>query len=178
VRHLRRRGRYERVADPHWLDPLDGRYSAEHGGRWNAPGCFPVVYLTRGLPGARAYVRRKLAGRPYGPELLAPEEAPVLIETELPEERYVDVVTEAGCKAVDLPPTYPRDAAGAEVPWARCQPIGRRAWDAGELGIACRSALGPAAGEELAWFHRERRAALPLRRRLPFEAWYWPAASC
>jgi hypothetical protein len=167
-----------RVADPHWLDPLDGRYAAEHGGRWNAPGSFPVVYLTRGLPGARAYVRHKFADRPYGPELLAPEEAPVLVETELPEERYVDAVTAADCEAVGLRKTYPRDSAGTEVPWTRCQPIGQRAWDAGELGIACRSAVGAVAGEELAWFHRERRAALPLRRRLPFEEWYWPAASC
>jgi len=172
VRHLRRRGRYVRVADPHWLDPLDGRYSAEYGGRWNAPGSFPVVYLTRGLPGARAYVRRKFAGRPYGPELLAPEEAPVLVETEIPEERYVDVVTTAGCEAVGLPKTYPRDKT-SDVPWARCQPIGQRAWDAAELGIACRSALGPGAGEELAWFSQEGRAALPLRRRLSFEEWYW-----
>lgn len=173
MRHLRRGGRYLRVADPHWLSPLDGRYSGEHGGRWNAPRSFPVVDLTRGLTGARAHVRRKLAGRPYGPELLAPAEAPVLVETELHEDRYVDVVTDAGCEAVGLPKRYPRDTAGAEVPWTRCQPIGQRAWDAGELGIACRSALGPGAGEELAWFQREGRAPLPLRRRVPFDDWYW-----
>jgi hypothetical protein len=59
------------------------------------------------------------------------------------------------------------------VPWSRCQPIGQGAWDAGELGIACRSALGRAAGEELAWFHRDGRARPPVRRRLPFDEWYW-----
>lgn len=162
-----------RVADPHWLDPLDGRHSAEHGGRWNAPGSFATVYLTRGVPGARAYVRRKLADRPYGPELLAPEDAPVLIETEIPDETYVDVVTDAGCAAVGLPKRYPRDEGGGDVPWSRCQPIGQRAWDAGEHGIACRSALGPATGEELAWFQREGRAPLPLRGRRAFDDWYW-----
>jgi hypothetical protein len=166
-----------RVADPHWIDPIDGHDCAELGGRWNAPGSVPVVYLTRGLPGARAFVRRKFADRPYGPELLAPDEAPVLVETELPDERYVDVVSDAGCAAVGLPKTYPLDAVGAEVPWTRCQRIGQRAWNAGELGIACRSALGPAAGEELAWFHRERRAALPVRRRRAFDEWYWSPAS-
>ena len=173
MRHLRRRGRYVRVADPHWADPFDGRYSAQYGGRWNAPGSFPIVYLTRGRPGARAYVRRKFAGRPYGPELLAPGEAPVLVETELPDERYVDVVTDAGCQAVGLPKTYPVDAVGEPLPWTRCQPIGQRVWDAAELGIACRSALGPAAGEELAWFDREGRARPPVRRRTPFDEWYW-----
>ena len=173
MRHVRRRGRYLRVADPHWIDPLDGRYAAQHGGRWNAPGRFPVVYLTRGLPGARAYVRKKFEGRPYGPELLAPTDAPVLVETDLPDDRYVDVVSAAGCQAVGLPKTYPLDVVGEPLPWSRCQPIGQRAWDAGELGIACRSALGRAAGEELAWFQREGRARLPMRRRLPFEEWYW-----
>jgi RES domain-containing protein len=165
VRHVRRRGRYVRVADPHWVDPLDGRHSAKHGGRWNAPGSLPVVYLTRGVPGARAYVRRKFADRPYGPELLAADEAPVLIETEIPDDSYVD--------AAGLSKRYPRDAKGGEVPWSECQVVGRHAWDAGERGIACRSALGAAAGEELAWFQRAGRAALPLRSRRAFNDWYW-----
>ena len=173
MRHVRRRGRYLRVADPRWVDPLDGRHSAEHGGRWNAPGSFPVVYLTRGVPGARAYVRRKFAGRPYGPELIAADEAPVLIETEIADESYVDVVSDAGCAAAGLPKRYPSDGAGGEVPWSVCQPVGRRAWDEGERGIACRSALGSAAGEELAWFQRDGRAPLPRRARHAFDDWYW-----
>src|SRR5437588_11678541 len=108
MRHVRRRGRYLRVADPHWVDPLDGRHSMEHGGRWNAGGGFAAVYLTRGLPGARAYVRRKLADRPYGPALLAPEAAPVLIQTEIPDERYGDGVCDAGCAAAGLREAHPR----------------------------------------------------------------------
>ena len=45
---------------------------AERGGRWNPPESFPVVYLCRSVPVARANVYRKLEGQPYGPEDLRP----------------------------------------------------------------------------------------------------------
>ena len=76
-----------RVADPDWDDPLDGRYAGERGGRWNPPESFPVVYLCRSVPVARANVYRKLEGQPYGPEDLRRGTGPVLVRTTVPEDR-------------------------------------------------------------------------------------------
>lgn len=174
MRHVRRGGAYLRVADPEWDTPLDGRYAAEHGGRWNPPHSFPVVYLNRELPTARANVLRRYVGLPYGPELLDPDEAPVLIQTTVDTTDYVDIVTDAGCVEAGLPATYPRDSDGTRVGHERCQPIGRRAWDVGEPGNACRSAApGADAGEELAWFHLPDKAALRVDRGFAFNAWFW-----
>lgn len=175
LRHVRRGGAYFRVADPDWRDPLDGRYAAERGGRWNPPRSFPVVYLNREIAVARANVALRFAGRPYTPELLNPEEAPVLVETLVSEEDYVDVVTDAGCVAVGLPVAYPRDERGEALPHGRCQAIGSLAWAAGANGVACRSAAraAPPAGEELAWFQQPGRVPLPLVLRHGFDEWFW-----
>ena len=170
MRTIRRGGPYVRVADPDWDDPLDGRYAGERGGRWNPPESFPVVYLCRSVPVARANVYRKLEGQPYGPEDLRPGTGPVLVRTAVPEDRYLNVVTDAGCRDVGLPRTYPLDSRRRTVPWQRCQPIGQRAWEAGLPGVAARSATG--AGEELAYIGRRklRRGAVRM-----FEQWFWVA---
>ncbi|MFQ5829035.1 MAG: RES family NAD+ phosphorylase [Candidatus Methylomirabilia bacterium] len=176
MRHVTRGGTYLRVADPSWADALDGASSAQQGGRWSPPGGqFPVVYLNRDRRVARANVARKFRGRPYAPEMLRAEEAAVLVHTAIREEDYVDVVTDEGCTAVGLPRTYPWNAAGQVIGWERCQSIGRRAWEAGELGIACRSAApeAPVDGEELAWFQHEGRPHLVEDRRQHFEQWFW-----
>ena len=163
-----------RVADPRWKDPLDGRYAGRRGGRWNPPESFPVVYLCRSVEVARANVHRKLRSQPYGPEDLLREAAPVLVTVAVREDRYLNVVTGAGCAAVGLPRSYPRDGRGRIVPHGRCQPIGERAWERGLPGVAARSAAVPAEsdGEELAFFGRRG-----LRRRAisDFESWFWDA---
>lgn len=173
---VRRDGAYHRVANPRWHDPLDGSFSLRRGGRWNAPASFPVVYLNRTIEVARANVRRRFAGRPFGPEDLEPGEAPVLVGTTVPPADYVDVVSDAGCRAAGLPASYPLDA-GRAIPHGRCQPIGQRAWDERWPGVACRSA---AAGcgrddEELAWFERGER--LPAATIRAFDDWFWPPAT-
>lgn len=172
---LRRGGPYLRVADPDWRDPLNGSFAQKTGGRWNPPGSFPAVYLNRDVRVARANVARKFTGRPYGPELLNAEEAPVLIHTTVPNQEYVDIITDEGCEAVGLPKSYPLDSDGKPVPQERCQPIGVQAWAQGEAGIACRSAApgAPRDGEELAWFHRSTTAPLRIEQRIPFEKWFW-----
>lgn len=176
MRYLGRGGAYLRVADPDWDNPLDGRYAAERGGRWNPPQSFPVVYLNRERTTARANVLRKYTGLPYGPELLDPDEAPVLIETTVDLADCVDIVTEDGCVEAGLPTTYPYEADGTTVSHDRCQPIGRRAWEAREPGIACRSAAHAAGdGEELAWFALPGRPPLQVDTRLGFDAWFWNA---
>ncbi len=170
---VERGGRYLRVADPGWSDPLEGGYSRLHGGRWNAPGSFPVVYLNAGLPVARANVLRKYVGLPYGPEDLASDEGPVLVITEVAVGDYVNVVTDEGCRAVGLPESYPFEN-GEVVGWERCQPIGLAAWERAAPGIACRSAapdLGRT-GEELAWFQRDR--SLKVLDVKTFDVWFWP----
>jgi hypothetical protein len=167
-----RGGIYVRVADPDWDDPLSGVHAKARGGRWNAPGAFPVVYLNGDERVARANVLHRFTGLPYGPEDLEPSAAPVLVRTVVPEDEFVDVIGDAGCTAVGLPPTYPVAADGAPVPHEACRPVGRAAWDAGLPGIACRSAAPAASpgGEELAWFARGEPLT-PLDIRL-FPDWY------
>jgi hypothetical protein len=175
VRTIRRGGPYLRVADPDWDDPLDGRHAAERGGRWNPPESFPVVYLCQTLAVARANVYRLLEGQPYGPEDLRPEGAPVLVRATVPEDRYLNVVTDAGCRDAGVPTTYPRDSRRRIVPHRRCQPIGERAREAGLPGVAARSAAptAPAGDEELAYFGRRRLRRGAIRQ---FEQWFWDSA--
>ncbi len=139
-RHVRRGGRHVRVADPAWERPLDGRFSAERGARWNAPGSFPAVYLCSTAEIARANVLRQFHGLPYSVLDMPAHRRPVMAETEVPAASFIDVVTAPGCRAAGLPESYPRDANGSEVGWDRCRTVGQAAWDAGEPGIACRSA--------------------------------------
>jgi hypothetical protein len=168
MRTIRRGGPYLRVADPDWDDPLDGRYAAERGGRWNPPESFPVVYLCATVEVARANVHRRLEGQPYGPEDLQPEAGPILVRTGVPEDRYLNVVTDAGCRDAGLPKTYPRDGRRRIVPHSRCQPIGLRAWEAGLPGVAARSAWAP--GEELTYFGRRKLRRGAIRA---FGDWFW-----
>lgn len=172
MRHLRRGGPHFRVAEPSWADPLSGAYSQARGGRWNPPGAFDVVYLNASIEVARAQVHRRLAPLAIGPEDLDPGTAPVLIETEVPAEAYVDAVTEPGLRSLGLPASYPLDEKGAPVPHAACQPVGATARAAGEPGIAARSAATtPSPGEELAYFGDRR---LGVRKRRAFAEWFWP----
>ena len=170
-RHVRRGGRYLRVADPAWARPLDGRYARDRGGRWNPPGSFPVVYLFGAIDVARSFVLARFEGLPYSAFDLRVESGPDLVETEIRPDRFVDVVTDEGCRAAGLPVTYPRTSRGGLVPHERCRPIGLAAWDQGEAGIACRSATARPAdtGEELAWF---ARTGLRTRRRRAFADWF------
>lgn len=184
LRHVRRGGRYHRVADPAWSNPLDGSFARSRGGRWNPPGSFPVVYLNASLEVARANLWRRFRGLPYGPQDLAPEAAPLLVTTEVAKDRYADAVTDEGCRAAGLPASYPWTEDGKPVEWPPCHEIGTRAWAEGEPGIACRSAATVPAdersgqperspGEELAWFQRDGKLALSGVQ--PFEDWFWPA---
>jgi RES domain len=171
VRHIRRGGLYLRVADPSWRDPLSGEYSRARGGRWNAPGAFGVVYLNATLDLARALVRARLEDRGIRPEDILPEAGPVLVATTVPDESYVNAVTDAGLRSVNLPTTYPLDSRGRSITHRVCQSIGQLAWDAGEQGITCRPATrgAPPTGEELAYFGREN---LRVQTTEQFASWF------
>lgn len=172
MRHVVRGGSYSRVADPSRRDPLSPEHARRHGGRWNPAGAFGVTYLNASQAVARAQVLHKLEPRGIRPEDLDPEEGPSLVHTDVPRNSYVDAVTARGLASLELPPSYPLDAAGNVVPHSVCQPIGQRAHEAGEPGIVCRSAVLPAPtdGEELAYFGHKR---LRVKRIEQFADWFW-----
>lgn len=174
LRHVHRGGRLLRVVDPDWIDPLDTTYNQRTGGRWNPPGSFGALYFNLDRVVARANVARLFVGLPYGPEDLDPDAAPQLVEVELAEEPYVDAVTADGLTALGLPVTYPAADDGTTIPHAECQPIGQRAFDAGERGIACRSAAPNASGgEEVAWFAQPGTTTPKIAARYAFDDWFW-----
>lgn len=170
---LRDGHRWLRVADASWEDPLDPGYAAIHGGRWNPPRSFPVLYLNEDLETARAQIRLMLDGSPVDPEDLDPPFA--LIVAALPRSQTVaDATTSEGLRSLGLPESYPIDETGTRVPRERCQPIGVDIHDAGLRGVHCRSAATPdGSGRELAWFparpsSRARRVGEPI----PFAEWW------
>lgn len=173
LRHVRRGGTLLRVADPDWVDPLDTAHSKRAGGRWNPPGSFGALYLNVDRVVARANVARLFIGLPYGPEDLDPDTAPALVAVEVPDEPYVDAISNAGLVALGLPGTYPMAADGSTVPHTACQPVGQRAFDAAEPGIACRSAAPGARGEEVVWFAHPARTALSITATHNFDDWFW-----
>lgn len=170
---MRRGGACNRLADPHWVDPLDTSFSKQYGGRWNAPGSYGVLYLNATVRMARLQVEHKLAGHPYAIEDLDPAEQHDLVEVDVTETDALDLVSDEGLQAAGLPVSYPLDTAGRPVDHAQCQPIGQAAYDEPLPAIACRSAAtGAAAGdEELAVFDHHAGIVTPTGRR-PFADWY------
>ncbi len=165
-------GAYLRVADANWADPLDSTFAQAAGGRWNAPNAHPVLYLNTDEQTARANVRAKFEGLPYGPEDLDPADAPHLVEVDVPHGEVCELRTDAGLAQLHLPTTYPLTADGSIVAWAACQPIGAQVYEAGLDGIACRSAA-PGGDEELAWFPQPGRPEVKAGPRREFPDWYW-----
>ena len=153
MRHIEREGLHLRVCDPSWADPLDTTFSKRHGGRWNAPGEFGVLYLNATVAVAAGNARRAYEGEIATLFDLLPEQRPDLQLVTVASMRVVDAVTDGGLRALRLPASYPVGAS-----WAACRRIGARAHAAGEHGIACRSADATdrtnevVEGEELAVF--------------------------
>ena len=144
-------GRYLRVVDWHWSDPLDTSHAAQPPGRrWNPPG-LACLYLNADIATARANALRHFAGRPVTIDEVDPASAPHLIDVEIPEGTAADAFTNEGLAAIGLPDTYPIGSDGSAIPHGCCQPAGRAAFDAGLNGVDCRSAT-PGGNRELAWF--------------------------
>ena len=172
ARRVRRGGEYLRVAHPAWSDPFDTSFSRRVGGRWNPPGSFGALYLNRDIRTASANARRFLSEQ-GGFSLfdLKPERRPVAVRCTVSARLLANGVTGKGLLALGLPPAYPW-----QVGWDRCQPIGARLREAGETGIAARSAAEPAGsgrwvGEEAVLFEPAR--GVRRGRVLPFNEWYW-----
>ena len=167
---LSRGGTYYGVAKPEWSDPLDTSHAKRHGRRWNPPGEFGALYLSRTIEVAAANARWQHRGRAIGRFDLRPERRPVLVTLELLGSRLLDVVTAAGVASVGFPARYPFG-----VSYERCQPKGRRAYHDGLAGVACRSAAECTPkewlGEELTWFDRSLGVRESAKRRA-FADWY------
>jgi RES domain-containing protein len=172
-RSVRRGGACNRLAEPHWQDPLDTSFSRQHGGRWNAPGSFGVLYLNMTERMARLQVEHKLAGHPYDIEDLDPAAQHDLVEVDVATTDALDLVSAEGLDAVGLPVTYPLDADGRPVPHEQCHTVGRAAYDEPLPAIAYRSAAAAAADtdEELAIFDRAVDLVRQTARRA-FADWY------
>lgn len=171
MRRVHREGVYYRVCDPQWSDCADTSFNRRQGGRWNPPGRFGALYLNASLEVAAANARANFAGEMHLLHDLKPEFRPDLQEFGVPAADYVDAVTAEGVAQLGLPARYP-----ARIGWRRCQAIGLAAYEAGELGVACRSAAeaeaGSWAGEELALFERGGTTGVRPGRRRRFARWY------
>jgi RES domain-containing protein len=172
-----RGGTHHRLTEPSWADPLDTSFARAHGGRWNAPGAFGVLYLNATVALARLQVAHKLAGLPYGVEDLDPSEQHDLVDVDVAAVDALDCVSDTGLRAVALPASYPADDKGRPVSWATCQAVGQRAHEAGLGALACRSAVAAASAddEELGVFDTHL-ARVTMTARAAFADWYWTPA--
>ena len=161
---MRRGGACNRLAEPHWQDPLDTSFSRHRGGRWNAPGAFGVLYLNMTERMARLQVEHKLAGHPYDIEDLDPAAQHDLVEVDVAATDALDLVSAEGLDAVGLPVTYPLHADGRPVPHEQCHPVGRAAYRSAAAGAAHTD-------EELAVFDRAVDIVTQTARRA-FADWY------
>lgn len=169
MRRIPRGGSYYRVCKPGWADCTDSSFSQVHGGWWNAPGAHRVLYLNRTVRMAALQAMENFRGEAHSLFDLRPDRRPRLQAFDVPQDEYVDAVTDEGLAALGLPAEYPEG-----VEWNQCQPIGQVAYDAGEPGIACRTACrggGDPDHEELAWFDRDGISA-PVGERLAFDRWF------
>ena len=163
-----------RIADPAWGNPLDPRFAGRHGGRWNPPGSFAVLYLNRDLSTARANLHAFIAQWPYSPEDLRDDTGPTLVGCVLPRRQAVcDAHSGDGLHAAGLPATYPLYDDGRPVPHEACQAIGVIAHAAGLRGVRARGARTRHGDDrELAWFPASRRSTARGVESLPFTKWF------
>src|SRR5713226_1945238 len=150
-----------RYVPHHATNPADGSFAQIHGGHWNPPGTFAVLYTSCSRDVVIANLWRKHEGRAFQPWELAEEDQPDLYELEVDQEGLVDVATDTGIAGVGLPASYP-----IGVDYTRTQPIGLRLHREQRPGVWCRSAARPT-GQEIALFldysARPRLVDTPLR---------------
>jgi RES domain-containing protein len=160
-----------RVADASWADPLDPTHADEHGGRWNAPGDGPTLYLNADRETARAQVPRMLRGTAIDVEDLRDDAPFVLIPVHLPaRQRVADATTDVGLVALGLPRTYPVRRDGTEVGWSACRRAASVVRRAALRGVLARSAA-LTDGRELAWFPARAARARAAGPAEPFARW-------
>src|SRR5438105_1296114 len=120
-------------------EPLSGALSREHGGRWNPPGSFPVLYTFLSRRVARTWVEARLARGGIALSEVQPEALPDLLVLECHLEQLADLATDAGLKEVGLPSTYPIGFE-TEAAYPATRPIGMSVYSARAHGVLTRSA--------------------------------------
>lgn len=172
MRFVQRGGTYNRVADPTWRNPLDTLFSKAKGGRWNAPGAFGVLYLNATIDVAVGNVRLGYESEILSVFDLVTDQRPDLQYVRVEKAAFVNAVTDAGLRALQLPAIYPAGSSHA-----MCWPVGAAAYDARRHGIACRTADATAKtavivdGEELAVFDTAL-SLVEAGKRVKFAEWY------
>jgi RES domain-containing protein len=165
-----------RVADSAWTDPLDPTYADRAGGRWNAPGDGPTLYLNADRETARAQIPRMLRGTAIDVEDLRDDAPFVLVPVRLPaRQRVADATTDTGLTALGLPRSYPARRDGTEVPWSVCRRSAAVVRRARLRGVLARSAALPD-GRELAWFPARTARATSAGATEAFATWRHPDA--
>ncbi|MGC9221706.1 MAG: RES family NAD+ phosphorylase [Solirubrobacteraceae bacterium] len=123
-------------------DPLSGEGARLHGGRFNPPGSFPVLYIGQSRPCAVAELKRLGERQAIGVEGLLPR---VLHRYEIEFDRVLDLTDGEVRAQVGL---------GTDVltgpDWTACQDLGVAAHALGANGINSSSATG--VGDVLAVF--------------------------
>jgi RES domain-containing protein len=137
-------GRGWRHLAPHY-DPLSGEGARIHGGRFNPPGSFPVLYLCRSRPCVVAELRR------FG------ERQAVGVDGLLPRSLYrYDVTLD---RVVDLTDGRVREVIGLSLDvltgpdWTACQELGAILHTGSAQAVISPSATG--VGDVLAVFARQ-----------------------
>lgn len=115
-------------------DSLSGEGARIHGGRFNPPGSFPVLYLCETRPCVVAEFERQAAKNVVGVDGLLPR---VLYRYELQLDRVLDLTDVAvrehiGVSIDDL----------MKEDWTTCQAIGTDAHDLGDQAVRSFSATG------------------------------------
>ena len=170
---LPRDHRWWRVADLAWSDPLDPTWADRVGGRWNAPGDGPTLYLNADLDTAWAQLPRLLAGTSIDVEDLRDDAPYVVVPVRLPDrQRVADATSDTGLGALGLPRSYPRGRSGGEVSWRSCRRAAAEVRAARLRGVLARSAAtADGSGRELAWF--PARGAVATADGLPHRLGDW-----
>ena len=129
-----RHGPLLRVVQRGWQAPLDPSYARREGGRWNAPGSFPVLYTCCSERVARAVVYGRLQRAAVVLADLLDAARPQLVEIAW-SGSLVDAISSGGLAAVGLPDAYPDD-----VGYDGTRPLGATWAGSGHEGVVCRSA--------------------------------------
>jgi RES domain-containing protein len=144
-------------------DPLSGEGARLHGGRWNPPDLFPVIYLA--VP--QSACMRELE------KAAADNHIDVAIQLQVPYNMHTIMLDDI--PVLDLRDENTQASLGLETdditgPWDACQPIGHAAWFLEFAGVLAPSSTG--AGLTLALFeHRARPEQIHVEKseRLTFD---------
>jgi RES domain-containing protein len=129
-------------------DPLSGEGARLHGGRWNPPDLFPVIYLA--VPEAACMHELAKAASDNHLDVATQLQVPYKLHT-----LRVDDIPVLDLRSTDTQAILGLESGALTGPWNVCQPVGHAAWFLEFGGVLAPSATGD--GLTLALFeHRVR----------------------